>query len=724
VRGFIDIRAGAQGCATHSIRIELIRIEQIGTWVASHAVGSHIVRVAESYKWLHNVTESFPFDCPLPLSTSLPPSIIIIMDDGVRIQVRYMIDATVCVYTKKGFLQSRRKVQLPSINATIQIQSHNLHSAWPVYVHSQSQDIQKDGLTLTVQCANEFFGRGDKVSIMAALKTRRPGVTVFRAFEMSVLETITLFKQNKWIALPSTTVEQQESIANVKLFVNTQHKANLSCVIPLTHAKFTVIAKRIRVTYAIQVKATLNDGTGLTTELPIKLSQWSRTESIEMIRQIGFTEGLSVKAEMTTPDGPADESPHIDHSIQEVTQSRQEVNRFRLLIMGKSGCGKTTILSKICGENMADRPGTTRGYHDINKEIVFQTNDKLVAHDSEGFEAGQHQEVKVVTNFIKSRAAAADVNDRLHMIWYCIEMNSRPIQRAEKDFFSTFWKVPIIAVMSKFDTFVQDILQGLEEAAEANGEEIDDVEFSQRAVEEANLRFNKHYSTALLELPYPPTAVVALSEVHNSTPKDSRLANLVQETMKALQTGESDLDTHQLSVLFVSAQKADVTAKLEMSIFVGMGDFYKKSTSQDYRSRIVNIWSSFWSGSRQLLLDALQRYVDTGPGAIGDPASPQAERHEVSKWASSLLTCCQAEQMVADMTLIMEQIFLLKIDHIAKLKKLLGWYRQRSLCSIYVRNQIMTEHRSRGVDHLVGMPVISLVQIVCGRPSEIPQLDS
>lgn len=90
----------------------------------------------------------------------------------------------------------------------------------------------------------------------------------------------------------------------------------------------------------------------------------------------------------------------------------------------------------------------------------------IVAHDSEGFEAGQRNELDVVTNFIERRSQARNINDRLHVVWfvklfegglhsmriisdsplaaassrYCIEMNSRPIQQAEKEFFALLWQ--------------------------------------------------------------------------------------------------------------------------------------------------------------------------------------------------------------------------------------------------------------------------------------------
>lgn len=100
--------------------------------------------------------------------------------------------------------------------------------------------------------------------------------------------------------------------------------------------------------------------------------------------------------------------------------------------------------------------------HDIEREILFQSNNKLVAHDSEGFEAGQSSEVNVVADFIERRGAMEDVNERLYMVWYgfrlywllpyssmefgiansallryCMGMNSRQIQHAEREFFSS-----------------------------------------------------------------------------------------------------------------------------------------------------------------------------------------------------------------------------------------------------------------------------------------------
>ena len=59
-----------------------------------------------------------------------------------------------------------------------------------------------------------------------------------------------------------------------------------------------------------------------------------------------------------------------------------------------------------------------RGIHNIEEEIEFEGNGKIVAHDSEGFEAGKQNEVDVVRNFIDRRSKEKDINQRLHLVWF------------------------------------------------------------------------------------------------------------------------------------------------------------------------------------------------------------------------------------------------------------------------------------------------------------------
>ena len=72
--------------------------------------------------------------------------------------------------------------------------------------------------------------------------------------------------------------------------------------------------------------------------------------------------------------------------------------------------------------------------------------------------------------------------------------------------------VPIVAIVTKFDTFLQDVQQKIEERAEEEDEEIDDDEVEKLAITQANVLFEQHYKKPLDDMQHPPKAVVTLSE--------------------------------------------------------------------------------------------------------------------------------------------------------------------------------------------------------------------
>ncbi|KAG1722122.1 hypothetical protein EDB19DRAFT_1835148 [Suillus lakei] len=149
---------------------------------------------------------------------------------------------------------------------------------------------------------------------------------------------------------------------------------------------------------------------------------------------------------------------------------RKKIVRFRILIVGRANAGKTTILQKVC--NTRDNPeiynsagekidpavltaSRERGLHDIENEMVFQSNPGFVFHDSRGFEAGGESEFNKVKAFIAERSKERDIKKRLHVIWYCIPMDeaSRSFTEGERKFFSQCdtGSIPVIVLFTKFD---------------------------------------------------------------------------------------------------------------------------------------------------------------------------------------------------------------------------------------------------------------------------------
>lgn len=73
-------------------------------------------------------------------------------------------------------------------------------------------------------------------------------------------------------------------------------------------------------------------------------------------------------------------------------------------------------------------------------------------------------------------------------------------------------EVPVVAIVTKFDTFLQDVQQKLEESAEEENQEVDDDEVEKLAEIQADMQFEQHYKGPLYDMKHPPKAVVALSE--------------------------------------------------------------------------------------------------------------------------------------------------------------------------------------------------------------------
>jgi hypothetical protein len=57
------------------------------------------------------------------------------------------------------------------------------------------------------------------------------------------------------------------------------------------------------------------------------------------------------------------------------------------------------------------------GKSNIDTEIFSADNDKFVLHDSQGFEPGEVDNLKIVQEFIERRSNMPHIKDRLHAIW-------------------------------------------------------------------------------------------------------------------------------------------------------------------------------------------------------------------------------------------------------------------------------------------------------------------
>ncbi|KAG6912413.1 hypothetical protein DXG01_014777 [Tephrocybe rancida] len=91
--------------------------------------------------------------------------------------------------------------------------------------------------------------------------------------------------------------------------------------------------------------------------------------------------------------------------IAAASKLHDKYTRFRILVIGRTNAGKTTLLKRVC--NTTEEPCI---YDDQGKNL-------FIFHDSPGFEAGDEAQLKTVQEFIRKCANATEVYDQLHAIW-------------------------------------------------------------------------------------------------------------------------------------------------------------------------------------------------------------------------------------------------------------------------------------------------------------------
>ncbi|KAJ6455145.1 hypothetical protein C8R45DRAFT_1222580 [Mycena sanguinolenta] len=160
---------------------------------------------------------------------------------------------------------------------------------------------------------------------------------------------------------------------------------------------------------------------------------------------------------------------------------RRKCPQFRILVVGRANAGKTTLLKKVC--NSVEEPeifgpdgdrvdlnvvegSAKRGEHDIENQLIFNSNRQFVFHDSRGFESGSASEIQKVKEFITARATSGYLSEQLHAIWYCMPTDTtRPLLAADEQFFtvSGTGKVPVIAIFTKVDGLLDEAYNELRE---------------------------------------------------------------------------------------------------------------------------------------------------------------------------------------------------------------------------------------------------------------------
>ncbi|OJA14802.1 hypothetical protein AZE42_04189 [Rhizopogon vesiculosus] len=265
--------------------------------------------------------------------------------------------------------------------------------------------------------------------------------------------------------------------------------------------------------------------------------------------------------------------------------------QFRTLVIGKTGVGKSSLINNAFGVNTVASE-EKRGEVDIETEFISKQNDMFALHDSKGFEPGDEKNLEIVQQFIERRKDMGALKDKLHAVWLCFEIpraGGRFLETGTTEFLQSkrdgklgnsafidgylaarmqthHWlKVPVVVVLTKYDTFIDRVERTLDYSASSD----DAIEklTKQTAEAEREIFTKRLWEFAGSDIPY---AMVSDKDGH----KD-KIAHLIQVTEDRVRQHVAS----EASVMAGVAQRVNPKLNIRTSIEVGKRKYWKALAS-------------------------------------------------------------------------------------------------------------------------------------------------
>ena len=132
-------------------------------------------------------------------------------------------------------------------------------------------------------------------------------------------------------------------------------------------------------------------------------------------------------------------------------RSLEILERINLIVMGKTGVGKSSLLNAVFGEDLA-----ATGIGDPVTDTItrYESEDSpIVIYDTVGFELSekkQRESIDQVRKLIDAKLMSDDPAEHIHMLWYCVQAPSARFEEFEKDFVrQAAQSMPVIIVLTK-----------------------------------------------------------------------------------------------------------------------------------------------------------------------------------------------------------------------------------------------------------------------------------
>ncbi|KIK33038.1 hypothetical protein CY34DRAFT_100375 [Suillus luteus UH-Slu-Lm8-n1] len=234
--------------------------------------------------------------------------------------------------------------------------------------------------------------------------------------------------------------------------------------------------------------------------------------------------------------------------------------RFRLLVIGKTGVGKSSLIQQAFGINEVHVSEHRRGEADIDKEFIAPENQRFVLHDSQGFEAGDSDCFITAKDFIDRRRKMPDLRDKIHAVWLCLSIphaDGRLLESGVEEFLKLrkeiLGDIPIIVVFTKHDVFVDKL-------------ELDAMDSDE--YEEAALEVLKN--DTLSKLCIQPLKEIAGTDIlHTIVSTKKECESTIIQLIDLTTTNVEKFVASEAALTMMIAQRVDIGLKVKASIAIG-----------------------------------------------------------------------------------------------------------------------------------------------------------
>ncbi|KAJ6616311.1 hypothetical protein B0H10DRAFT_2037522 [Mycena sp. CBHHK59/15] len=259
-----------------------------------------------------------------------------------------------------------------------------------------------------------------------------------------------------------------------------------------------------------------------------------------------------------------------ESTVEEILET---CKRFRIVSVGGSGAGKSSLINYVFQVNDAKISDYKPGEADIYREITSETNPRFVLHDSEGFEPANIATFDDVRKFILEKSEnSLELKDRLHAVWLCIQTptaGARVVEAGDEQFLQLAHKhqIPVVVVFTQYDRLVRNYM-----ASEDSSMDPDTLR--QRSKNAAQSDFDGYVESLKkavdrLAIPMPYYINVSVRKGH-----DDNIPSLVELTRKIVeQRLEGDA-----WIVWAVAQRASVTLKIDACVAKGMSYYWRALT--------------------------------------------------------------------------------------------------------------------------------------------------